>query len=443
MATRGKKVTDRKDDQTGTDAEKKTRAKKSTDADRRESTGATLTDVQRERIRNSIELMGKTRPMRIDELLPYQRNQKDHPEEQVKNLANSLRRFGWRQPVVIDERNVIVIGHGRVLGAKMLGLEEAPVVSASDLTEDEIRELRIIDNKTNESTWNEYFEEDVKELDFEGFDFPDFDALSGGGSTSHDIEEDEYDEELPEEPKAVRGDIYQLGRHRLMCGDATSIDDIKKLMDGKKADLLLTDPPYNVDYTGKTKDQLKIEGDVQSDGEFRQFLRDAFSGADTVMRPGACFYIWHADSEGYNFRGACHDCGWDVRQCLIWNKNSLVMGRQDYQWKHEPCLYGWKDGAGHTWVSDRKQVTVLEYDRPQRNDIHPTMKPVKMFGYLIENNTRDGDIVLDLFNGSGSTIIACEQTERCAYTMDLDPRYVDAAIDRWEKFTGEKAVRLG
>ena len=181
MATRGKKVTDRKDDQTGTDAEKKTRAKKSTDADRRESTGATLTDVQRERIRNSIELMGKTRPMRIDELLPYQRNQKDHPEEQVKNLANSLRRFGWRQPVVIDERNVIVIGHGRVLGAKMLGLEEAPVVSASDLTEDEIRELRIIDNKTNESTWNEYFEEDVKELDFEGFDFPDFDALSGGG----------------------------------------------------------------------------------------------------------------------------------------------------------------------------------------------------------------------------------------------------------------------
>lgn len=432
MAAKGKKVTDRKDD------------RENTGADPREggAGAAQLTEKQQERIRQSIELMAKTRPMNIDELLPYQRNQKDHPEEQVRNLANSLRRFGWRQPVVIDERNVIVIGHGRVLGAKMLGLTEVPVVSAADLTEDEIRELRIIDNKTNESTWNEYFQEDVQELSFEGFDFPDFDAITGGGSTSHDIVEDEYDEELPEEPKAVRGEIYQLGRHRLMCGDSTSIDDIEKLMGGKLADLLLTDPPYNVDYTGKTKDALKIENDVQDNDSFRQFLRDAFSGADAVMRPGACFYIWHADSEGYNFRGACFDCGWNVRQCLIWNKNSLVMGRQDYQWKHEPCLYGWKEGAGHTWASDRKQTTVLDFDRPTKNDIHPTMKPVKLFAYLIENNTGDGDAVLDLFNGSGTTIMACEQTERCAYTMELDPRYVDAAIGRWEKFTGQKAVKV-
>lgn len=227
-----------------------------------------------------------------------------------------------------------------------------------------------------------------------------------------------------------------------MCGDSTSIDDIEKLMDGRQADLLLTDPPYNVDYTGKTKDALKIENDMLDNDSFRQFLRDAFSGANAVMRPGACFYIWHADSEGYNFRGACFDCGWNVRQCLIWNKNSLVMGRQDYQWKHEPCLYGWKDGAGHTWVSDRKQTTVLDFDRPTKNDIHPTMKPVKLFAYLIENNTGDGDAVLDLFNGSGTTIMACEQTERSAYTMELDPRYVDAAIDRWEKFTGKKAVKV-
>jgi len=404
---------------------------------------AGLTEKQAERIRQSIELMAKTVPMKIDELLPYQRNQKDHPEEQVRNLANSLRRFGWRQPVVIDERNVIVIGHGRVLGAKMLGLMEVPVVRADDLTEDEIRELRIVDNKTNESNWNQYLQEDVQELEFEGFEFDEMDTrIDAGGGTSHDVVEDDYEESLPEEPKSARGEIYQLGRHRLMCGDSTSIEDIEKLMDGQKADLLLTDPPYNVDYTGKTKDALKIENDVQEDSDFRQFLRDAFSGADAVMRPGACFYIWHADSEGYNFRGACFEVGWSVRQCLIWNKNSLVMGRQDYQWKHEPCLYGWKDGAGHTWASDRKQTTVLDFDRPTKNDIHPTMKPVKLFAYLIENNTGNGDAVLDLFNGSGTTIMACEQTERCAYTMELDPRYVDAAIERWEKFTGQKAVKI-
>ena len=404
---------------------------------------AGLTEKQAERIRQSIELMAKTVPMKIDELLPYQRNQKDHPEEQVRNLANSLRRFGWRQPVVIDERNVIVIGHGRVLGAKMLGLTEVPVVRADDLTEDEIRELRIVDNKTNESNWNQYLQEDVQELEFEGFEFDEMDTrIDAGGGTSHDVVEDDYEESLPEEPKSARGEIYQLGRHRLMCGDSTSIDDIEKLMDGRKADLLLTDPPYNVDYTGKTKDARKIENDVQEDSDFRQFLRDAFSGADAVMRPGACFYIWHADSEGYNFRGACFEVGWSVRQCLIWNKNSLVMGRQDYQWKHEPCLYGWKDGAGHTWASDRKQTTVLDFDRPTKNDIHPTMKPVKLFAYLIENNTGNGDAVLDLFNGSGTTIMACEQTERCAYTMELDPRYVDAAIERWEKFTGQKAVKI-
>lgn len=406
------------------------------------ASGSALTEKQQERIRKSIELMQKTHPVKINDLLPYQRNQKEHPEQQVKNLANSLRRFGWRQPVVIDENNVIVIGHGRVLAAKELGLEEAPVCSAADLTEDEIRELRIVDNKTNESEWNQYLNEDLQELSFEGFEFEGFEELSGGGTTNHEVEEDDYNEELTEEPKSIRGEIYQLGRHRLMCGDSTSIDDIEKLMDGRKADLFLTDPPYNVDYTGKTKDALKIENDVQDNESFRQFLRDAFSGADAVMRPGACFYIWHADSEGYNFRGACADNGWNVRQCLIWNKNSLVMGRQDYQWKHEPCLYGWKEGAGHTWVSDRKQVTVLDFDRPTKNDIHPTMKPIKLFAYLIENNTEDGDAVLDLFNGSGTTIMACEQTKRCAYTMELDPRYVDAAIDRWEKFTGKKAVKV-
>lgn len=224
-----------------------------------------------------------------------------------------------------------------------------------------------------------------------------------------------------------------------MCGDSTCVTDVEKLMGGDLADMLITDPPYNVDYTGKTKDALKIQNDKMEDAGFRQFLVDAFATADTVLKPGAVFYIWHADSEGYNFRGACHDVGWQVRQCLIWNKNSLVMGRQDYQWKHEPCLYGWKEGAGHLWASDRKQTTVLNFDRPNANDIHPTMKPILLFDYQIRNNTKERDKVLDLFGGSGTTIMACEQNGRDAYLMELDPKYVDATIERWEAFTGMKA----
>ena len=205
---------------------------------------------------------------------------------------------------------------------------------------------------------------------------------------------------------------------------------------------MITDPPYNVEYEGKTKDHLTIQNDSMEDSKFREFLRDAFKAADTVMKPGAAFYIWHADSEGYNFRGACRDIDWQVRQCLIWVKNVLVMGRQDYQWKHEPCLYGWKSGAGHLWASDRKQTTTLNFDKPARSEIHPTMKPIALFDYLIRNSSNKGNNVLDLFNGSGTTIMACEQNGRCAFGMELDPRYVDAAIDRWEQFTGEKAVLL-
>lgn len=211
---------------------------------------------------------------------------------------------------------------------------------------------------------------------------------------------------------------------------------------GVQVDLLITDPPYNVNYTGKTKDALKIENDKMEDSNFRKFLKDVFINADQVMKPGAVFYIWHADSEGYNFRGACKDAGWTVRQCIIWNKNVLVMGRQDYQWKHEPCLYGWKDGAGHLWASDRKQTTVINFDKPSRNDIHPTMKPIPLFDYQIKNNTKGGDIVLDLFCGSGTTIMACEQNGRIAYGMEYDPKYVDVIINRWEQFTGKKAVLL-
>ena len=210
-------------------------------------------------------------------------------------------------------------------------------------------------------------------------------------------------------------------------------------MDGRKADLFLTDPPYNVDYEGKTKDSLRIQNDSMADEVFRKFLVGAFSAADGVMKQGAVFYIWHADSEGYNFRGACHEIDWKVRQCLIWNKSCMVMGRQDYQWKHEPCLYGWKSGASHLWASDRTQTTVLNFNKPSRNKEHPTMKPIALFDYQIQNNTKSEDIVLDTFAGSGTTVMACEQNGRCAYCMELDPKYIDVIIDRWERFTGEKA----
>lgn len=227
-----------------------------------------------------------------------------------------------------------------------------------------------------------------------------------------------------------------------MCGDSTNQGDVETLVNGLKVDMLLTDPPYGVDYTGKTQNAMKIENDNRSDEEFIDFLTLAFTAADAVMKPGAVFYVWHADSKAYAFRMACHTVGWEVRQVLIWVKNSMVIGRQDYQWKHEPCLYGWKEGAGHLWASDRKQTTILEFDRPTRNAEHPTMKPVMLFDYQMKNNTKRGDIVLDLFAGSGTALIAAEQNGRIAYCMEYDPKYVDVIIDRWEKQTGEKAVLL-
>ena len=210
---------------------------------------------------------------------------------------------------------------------------------------------------------------------------------------------------------------------------------------GGQADLYITDPPYNVGYTGKTKDALTIQNDKQDDDEFCRFLVKAFSCANAVLKEGAAFYIWHSDSEGFIFRKSCTEVGWKVRQCLVWNKNSMVMGRQDYQWKHEPCLYGWKSGT-HKWYSDRKQTTVIDMPKPARSAEHQTMKPVPLFAYEIQNSSKDGDIVLDSFGGSGTTMIACEQLNRTAYLMELDPRYVDVIIERWEAFTGEKAVKL-
>ncbi|HHY01227.1 MAG TPA: ParB N-terminal domain-containing protein [Methanothermobacter sp.] len=378
--------------------------------------------------------------IKTGELIPYVNNPRNN-ENAIDVVAGSIKEFGFKNPIIIDKDNVIIAGHTRLLASRKLGLEEVPVIRAEDLTEQQVKAFRIADNKTSEfADWdNELLGIELEELGdlFTGFSEEELENLFN--DSNEEVVEDDFEVELPDEPKSKFGDIYQLGRHRVMCGDSTKIDDVQKLMDGVRVDLLLTDPPYNVNYTGGTKDQLTIQNDNLGDSEFRQFLVDALSCADSVMKPGAVFYIWHADSEGYNFRGACHDIDWEVRQCLIWNKSSMVMGRQDYHWKHEPCLYGWKSGGSHLWASDRKQTTVLEFERPSRNKEHPTMKPIKLFDYQIQNNTKKEDVVLDLFGGSGTTLVASEQNGRISYTMEFDPKYVDVIINRWEQLTGNKA----
>jgi DNA modification methylase len=238
------------------------------------------------------------------------------------------------------------------------------------------------------------------------------------------------------------GKLIPQSRHRVMCGDSTNATIISALMGGEQVDLIITDPPYNVSYSGgaNSSEERTIQNDDMGDQEFRTFLGSAFSAAHDVMRPGAAFYVWHADSEGYNFRGALRDADLEVRQCLIWAKQSLVLGRQDYQWKHEPCLYGWKAGAAHSWYSDRTQTTVMEFNRPTKSELHPTMKPIDLLEYQIGNSSEEGQLVLDLFLGSGSTLIASERLGRRCNGIELEPKYVDVIVKRWQDFTGQLAI---
>lgn len=382
----------------------------------------------------------ETIKLKISEVKPYERNAKKHDKKQIENVMESIRQFGFVQPVVVDKNNVLVIGHCRYAAAKRLKMKQIDAVRVESLTEEQVNKLRLLDNKLNESEWDiELLLEDVPALDWDGFDI-DWNLPELEGDEPEVVEDEPP--EPPKEAKTKPGDLYQLGRHRLLCGDATKPEDLERLMNGQRADLYLTDPPYNVDYVGKTKDALKIENDSRGDSEFRELLVNSFMAAKECMKAGAAFYIWHADSEGFNFRGACRDVGWTVRECLIWKKNSMVLGRQDYQWQHEPCLYGWNDGGSHAWYSDRKQTTILEFDRPTKSKEHPTMKPVKLFDYLMKNSSKKDDIVLDTFGGSGTTIIACEQNGRCGYSTELDPKYCDVIVERWEKLTGEKAILL-
>lgn len=384
----------------------------------------------------------------IEKLVPYAKNSRTHSEEQVAQIAASIKEWGFTTAVLVDESGSIIAGHGRVMAARKLGMASLPVMVARDWSDAQKRAYVIADNKLalNAGWDNDLLALELGELGDLGFDLEltgftdeEIKALMPVEVTEGLTDPDEAPP-VPENPVTVPGDVWVMGQHRLLCGDSTSVDDLAKLCGGQMVDMWLTDPPYNVAYEGGTKEKLTIQNDSMGDDQFRQFLRDAYTAADTVMKAGAVFYIWHADSEGYNFRGAAKDAGWTVRQCLIWKKSSLVLGRQDYQCQHEPCLYGWKDGAGHLWASDRKQTTILEFDKPARNGEHPTMKPVALFEYQLLNNTKGGDIVLDSFGGSGTTLIAAEKNGRVARLMELDPKYCDVIVKRWQDFTGKIAT---
>ena len=389
----------------------------------------------------------------INSLKSDHKNARRRTDRSSELIKESLQRYGAARSIVIDEDNRILAGNGTIEGAKAAGIKNVRIIETegdeiiavrrTGLSEDQKVGLALADNRTSDlSEWDqEMLHRLSEEHDIEPwFNQEDLDELLNvteldpeGGNTDPDEVP-----ETPTDPITKPGDLWILGNHRLLCGDSTNAQHMERLMDGKQADLWLTDPPYNVNYEGGTG--LKIQNDNMADSDFRQFLRDVYATAATALRPGAAFYIWHADSEGYNFRGAAHDIGWQIRQCLIWVKSSLVMGRQDYQWKHEPCLYGWVEGASHFWNSDRKQTTVLEFDKPKKNGEHPTMKPVELFQYQLNNSTKQGDIVLDSFGGSGTTMIAAERIHRKARLMELDPAYCDVIVKRWEDFTGKTAT---
>lgn len=380
-----------------------------------------------------------------EDLIPYINNSRTHSDRQVEQVAASIKEFGFLNPVIIDEEGGVIAGHCRLQAAKKLGIDNIPCVDARHLTSSQKKAYVIADNKL---ALNAEWDDELLKIEIEGLQEDGFDvSLLGFDDLPSLIDEPiaglTDPDDIPEpqkEPATKTGDVWVLGNHRLMCGDSCSINDMQKLCNGQLVDMWLTDPPYNAAYEGCTKDKLTIQNDSMGVAQFRQFLRDAYVSASTFMKPGAVFYVWHADSEGYNFRGAARDAGLTVRQCLIWKKSSMVMGRQDYHWKHEPCLYGWKDGAGHLWSADRKQTTILEFDKPSRNGEHPTMKPVALFEYQLMNNTKGGDIVLDSFGGSGTTLIAAEKNGRYARLMEIDPKYCDVIIKRWEHYTGKKAV---
>lgn len=421
----------------------------------------------------------------VSALKPYEKNARTHSAEQVEQLTRSIREFGFTNPLLVDETDRIIAGHGRLQAALALGMSEVPVIILAGLTDAQRRALILADNKIAlNSGWDlKLLTEELADLKLDGYDL----TLTGFSLEEIDamtpvvVDERDPDDapDLPAEPKTKPGDVYVLGPHRLVCGDSTSMENIDRLMQGALADVCWTDPPYNVAYETKAG---KIANDDLDDGEFRDFLSGAYGCAFAVMKPGAAIYVAHADTEGLNFRATFRAAGFKLSGCLIWRKDSLVLGRSDYQWQHEPILYGWKPGSRHRWYGGRKLTTVIDLDqermpfkrrddgkyeirlgdtvmvidgaatieelvpsvinepKPKRSDGHPTMKPVALIERMLRNSARPGDIVLDLFGGSGSTLMAAERLGMCARLSELDPGYCDVIVGRWESYTGRKAV---
>lgn len=403
---------------------------------------------------------------KIEDIRAYKNNPRLN-DGAVDMVAKSIKDFGFNVPITLDVDGTIITGHTRFKAAIKLGLEEVPTITLDSLTKDQLKAYRLVDNKVGElAEWDInalQVELDDIQMDMTEFNF-EMDEIEKV------VEEDDFNLELPTIPKAQLGDIYKLGNHRLICADSTKIKNIKKLVGDKRVDMVMIDPPYNIDYHSDIAGSIK--NDNMSDEAFTTFLTDMFKAIDTTLKPGGAFYIWYAATQTKALYKACENAAWRIRQELIWNKKQFVLSRQDYHWKHESCLYGWKDGAAHYFTNDRTKATVIEdeinidklklqeardlikelmdikepvsvidEDKPLRSEEHPTMKPIKLMAKLIQNSTKENEIVIDTVGGSGSTLIACEKLNRACYMAELEPKFVDVIITRWENLTGEKAEK--
>ena len=377
----------------------------------------------------------------INKLIPYVNNARTHNAQQINKLRSSLREFGFINPVIIDRDFNVIAGHGKIMAAKEEGINEVPCVFVDYLTEAQKKAYILADNRmAMDAGWDEeLLKVEIEALQAEDFDLSltgfDESELAGFFDTSDDAKDDDFDvdAELEKPPVTKSGDLWLLGNHRLLCGDSTREESYTLLMNGKKANLVVTDPPYNVNYQGTAG---KIKNDNLENDKFYQFLFDAFTGMEKAMADDASIYVFHADTEGLNFRKAFADAGFYLSGTCIWKKQSLVLGRSPYQWQHEPCLFGWKKNGKHQWYSDRKQTTIWEFDKPKKNGDHPTMKPVPLIAYPIKNSSMSNCIVLDPFGGSGSTLIACEQINRICHTIELDEKYCDVIVKRYIEQVG-------
>lgn len=384
----------------------------------------------------------------VSELIPYVRNARTHSEAQVSQIAASIREFGFLSPILVAEDNTILAGHGRLAAALKLGLKKVPCVKENHLTETQKRAYIIADNKLSlNAGWdNELLAVELSELEGADFnlDLLGFDEaeLSGIFDADKDVSDDDFDveKELEEPCFSKTGDMWTLGKHRVICGDATKLETYKTLLEDTKVNLVVTDPPYNVNYEGAAG---KIKNDNMENDKFYQFLFNSFVNMEQAMADDASIYVFHADTEGLNFRKAFQDAGFYLSGCCIWKKPSLVLGRSPYQWQHEPCLYGWKKKGKHKWYAGRKETSVWEFEKPKKNADHPTMKPIALLAYPIKNSSMTNSLVLDPFAGSGSTLIACEQTGRICYAIELDEKYCDVIVKRYiEQVGNDKSVKV-